>query len=52
VVEHARRDDRVVAGEGTGDVLDALALADAKLARLEVDRVAAKLRVRALGFSK
>ena len=60
MVEHPRGDNPVIAGERPGDVLDALAGADAELGRLDIDRVSAELgaaisielRVRALGFSK
>ncbi len=48
MVEHARGDDRMIAGEGARDVLDALARADAKLVRLQVDGMAADLRRRQL----
>ena len=43
VLEHARGDDRVIAGERASHVLDALARADAELGRLQIDRMAAEL---------
>src|SRR5690242_8130851 len=48
MVEHACCNDRVIAGEGSGHVGDALAGADAKLVLLDVDRVPAELRRRQL----
>ena len=43
MVHHPGGDDRVVAGEGAGDVLGALAGAEADLFLLDVDRVGAEL---------
>jgi hypothetical protein len=43
MVEHPRGDDRMIAGERAGDVLGALARADAELVLLDVDRMAAEL---------
>ena len=40
MVHHPRGDDRVVAGEGAGDVLGALAGAEADLLLLDIDRMA------------
>ncbi len=48
MVEYACGNDRVIAGEGADHVLDTLALPDPELVRLQVDRVAAKLRRRQL----
>ena len=46
VVEHARGDDRMIAGERARHVCDALAAADAEFSRLQVDWMAAELRGR------
>ncbi len=43
MIEDARGDDRVIAGERVRHVLDALARADAELVRLDIDRMAAEL---------
>ena len=43
MVHHPRGDDRVIAGEGAGDVLGGLAGAEADLLLLDVDRMAAEL---------
>src|SRR5437899_96216 len=43
MVEHPRRDDRVIAGERARHVLDALARADAELCRLQIDRMRTEL---------
>ena len=49
MVHHPRGDDRMVAGEGAGDVLGALAGAEADLLLLDVDRMGAELDRRHLG---
>ncbi len=46
VVEHARGDDRMIAGERARHIIDALAAADAEFSRLQVDWMAAELRGR------
>ena len=43
MVHHPRGDDRMIAGEGAGDVLGALARAEADLLLLDIDRVRAEL---------
>ena len=60
VIEDARCDDRVITGERSSHVGDALATADAELVLLDIDGCppscatasSIELRVRALGFSK
>jgi hypothetical protein len=48
VVEHAGGDDRMIAGERPGHVLDTFARADAELGRLEINRMTAELSGRHL----
>ena len=48
MVEHPRRRDRVIAGERSGQVGDALASSKAEFGGLEIDRVTAQLARRQL----